>query len=136
MDLALHFSASINSVSSRQERKTGLQQGVFLLHYLFYQKKIILSIDQQNASSKFHSVFVSFILHLCIKLIANKLQPLPCKVSRKFSMGFGDYLIILVQHGASISRCSIILYYILQYFVVYYILQYILYFIKIDECVK
>ena len=33
-----------------------------------------------------------------------KLQPLPCRVSRKFSVGCGDYLITLVQHGASISH--------------------------------
>ena len=95
MGLAKHFSASINSVSSRRERKI-INFVLFIL-----PKKFILSIEQQNASSKFHSV--SFIPHLCIKLIANKLQHLPCKVSRKFSVGFGDYLIILVQHGASIS---------------------------------
>ena len=33
-----------------------------------------------------------------------KLQPLPCKVSGKFSVGCGDYLITLVQHEASISH--------------------------------
>ena len=90
-----HFSASINPISSRQERKiskTGVEYGVFLFCCLFYQK-IFLSIDQQNASSKFqffqifHSVFVSFFLHLCIELIINTFQPLPCKVSRKFCVG-------------------------------------------------
>ena len=93
LDLSQHFSPSINSFSSRQERKiskTGLEHGVFLLHSLFYQK--FSSIYQWNASSKFHSGFVSFFLHFCIKLIKNKLEPLPCKVSRKFSVGCGIQL--------------------------------------------
>ena len=51
----------------------------------------------------FIQFFFSFFLHLFIKRIINKLQPLPCKVSKTFSVGCGDYLIILVQDGASIS---------------------------------
>ena len=87
---------------ARKENWPGV--GCFPFALFILPKKIILSIDQQNASSKFHSVFVSFILHICIKLITDKLQSLSCKVSRKFSVGCGDYLIILVQYGASISR--------------------------------
>ena len=62
---------------ARKENWPGV--GCFPFALFILPKKIILSIDQQNASSKFHSVFVPFILHLCIKLITNKLQPLPVK---------------------------------------------------------
>ena len=47
----------------------------------------------------FFDLFFIFALQ-----ITNKLQPLPCKVSRKFIEGCGDYLIILVQHEPSISH--------------------------------
>ena len=49
-------------------------------------------------------MFVSFILHPCIKLITNKLQPLPSEVPGQFIVGLGDFLIILVLHGTSISH--------------------------------
>ena len=43
-------------------------------------------------SSKFHSVFVSLILHPCIKRMANKLHYFPCEVPETFSVVSGDYL--------------------------------------------
>ena len=39
-----------------------------------------------------------------MKPMANKLQPLPCKVSKKFIEGRGDYLIILVLHVTFVSH--------------------------------
>ena len=39
-----------------------------------------------------------------MKLMTNKLQPLPWKVHKKFSVGCGDYLIILVKHGTFVSH--------------------------------
>ena len=68
MHLAQHLNVSIKSVfyQAGKENKTGLY--------------FILDVDQQNTSSKFHSDFGSFILHPCIKLMTNKLQPLPGKV--------------------------------------------------------
>ena len=49
-------------------------------------------------------MFVSFILYPCVKLMANKLQPLPCKVPKKFIDVCGDYLIILVLDGTFFSH--------------------------------
>ena len=94
MHLAQHLNASINSVSCQagKENKTGLGLDIFLFNCLFKKIYFILDVDQQNTSSKFHSVFGSFILHPCIKLMTNKLQPLPCKVPEKFSVVCGDYL--------------------------------------------
>ena len=40
----------------------------------------------------FHADFGSFILDSCIKLMTNKLQPLPWKVPEKISVICGDYL--------------------------------------------
>ena len=88
MHLTKHLNASINSVSCQagKENKTGLGQDIFLFNCLFKKIYFILDVDQQNTSSKFHSDFGSFILHPCIKLMTNKLQPLPCKVPEKFSV--------------------------------------------------
>ena len=99
MHLAQHLNASINSVSCQagKENKTGLGQGVFLLHCY-----CIFDVDQQNTSSKFPSVFVSFILHPCIKLMTNELQPLPCKVPEKFSVLCGDYLFQCCMEHSSV----------------------------------
>ena len=36
--------------------------------------------------------------------MANKFQPLHCKVPKKFSVGYDNYLIILVLHGTFISH--------------------------------
>ena len=36
--------------------------------------------------------------------MTNKLQLLPCKVPKKFSMGYGGYSIILVLRGTFISH--------------------------------
>ena len=36
--------------------------------------------------------------------MTNKLQPLPCKVPKKFIEGCGDYLIILVLHVTFVSH--------------------------------
>ena len=95
MHLAQHLNASINYVSCKAGKKnqTCLEQGIFLLHRLF-KKYILFSTCCRpiEYNSKFHSVFVSFILHPCIKLMTNKFQPLPCKVSEKFSVVCGDYL--------------------------------------------
>ena len=81
------------SCQAGKENKTGLGQGIFLLHCLF--KKYISSWMQTNripAVSFTQFFFHSFILHPCIKLMTNKLQPLPCKVPEKFSVLCGDYL--------------------------------------------
>ena len=60
--------------------------------------------SRQETKSKFRSVFVSFILHPCMRLMANKLLPLPCKVPKNFIEGCGNYLVILVLHGKLVSR--------------------------------
>ena len=39
-----------------------------------------------------------------MRLMTNKLQPLPCKVPKKFIEGCGDDLIFLVAHGTFISH--------------------------------
>ena len=70
-------------------------------------KYLILDIHQWNTSSKFRSAFVLFILHPSIRLMTNKLQPLPCKVPKKFFEGCGDYLIILVLRGTFVSQCCL-----------------------------
>ena len=115
---------------------------VFSFCIVYIPKNLILSLEQKNARSNFHSVFVSFILYVCIKLITNKLQSLPRKVSRKFSVGCDNYLIILVQHGASISHvCLFKIHGTVANWVVSQIklkpnlMQYFLFY-KIDGCVK
>ena len=55
-------------------------------------------------TSKFNSVFVSFIFHPCMRLMTNKLQPLPLKFPKKFIEGCGDCSIILVPHGTFVSH--------------------------------
>ena len=71
---------------------------------IIYKHLYTYRIPLEHRPIQFHSVFVSFILHSCIKLMTNKLQPFPSKIPRKFNVGCGDYLIILVLHGISISH--------------------------------
>ena len=93
MHLAQDLNASINSVScqAEKENKTGLGQGIFLLHCLFKKIYFILDVDQESTSSKFRSDLGSLILHPYIKLMTNKVQALPCKAPEKFSVVCGDY---------------------------------------------
>ena len=107
MDLTQHLNASIKSASFQAGKKDNFNWpgvGCFLFAQFILPKCFILDIAQRNTSSKFHSVFVSFILHPCIKLMTNKLQPLSCKVPEKFRVECRDYLIVLALHGTFISH--------------------------------
>ena len=60
--------------------------GYFPVALFVLPKYFIVDIGQYSSSSKFHSVFVSPIPCPCIKLMTNKLQPLPCKITKTFSV--------------------------------------------------
>ena len=107
MDLPQYLNAFINSAlfqAGKKNKKNWPEVGCFTFALFILPRYLILDIDQDNTSSKFHSVFVSFILHSCMKLMANKLYPLPCKVPEKFIKGCGEYLIILVLHVPFVSH--------------------------------
>ena len=75
--------------------------------------------------------------------MTNKLQSLPCKFCREFSVGCSDYLIILVQYGASIRHICLFKIHGTVAWVNWVVPQTlnqtwcsIIYFIKKDGCVK
>ena len=72
MHLAQHLNASINSVSCQagKENKTGLGQGIFLLHCLF--KKYISSWMQTNRIPAVS--FIQFLFHSFFILALNSWQ--------------------------------------------------------------
>ena len=77
-----------------------------------------------------------------MRLVTNKLQLFPCKVPTRFIEEWGDYLIILVQHGTFVNHGYL---FKIQLTVAWingvcskpnlnWSWYSILYFIKIDEC--
>ena len=78
-----------------------------------------------------------------MKLMTNKVQPLPCRVSKKFSVGCGDCLIILLLHGTFVSHGCLFKIHVTVARINWAVLQTkfklnliysIICFIKIDEC--
>ena len=99
-NISMHPSTLFLSRQERKINKTGLGLKNFSFELFIQPKYSILDIDKQN------TIFIHFCFihsYLCIKLITNKLQALPCKVSEKSSVRCGDYSTILVLYEIFIS---------------------------------